>query len=225
MRGFSVKDLKFELGNLKFTCDSFEIAQGEIVSVQAPSGFGKTSFLRALIGLQSIHHGELILNGRNLRGVPVHQRNFGVGFQDHLLFSHLNAIENALFGLKLRRAVDKKAMERAEASFELLGLEARAHAPVSELSGGEKQRVALLRAILFGPECLILDEPLKGLDVDSISKVTQFLKDEVSARPIPVIWISHQASDLHLGGRIIGQFQSRDPFSEKRHFEFNSGSP
>ena len=204
MSSLYVKDLQIEFPEYQISADAFQVNPGEFLSIEAPSGFGKTTLLRALMGFQKIKTGEIRLGERAIHLLPTHQRNFGVVFQDHLLFANQNAFENAVFGLKLRNQLDAGAILRAKEGFRALGLQNQMESDVALLSGGERQRVALLRAILFGPECLILDEPLKGLDAVSAGEVLRFLKEQVRLRPVPVIWVSHQATDLLPGGRIIG---------------------
>jgi ABC-type Fe3+/spermidine/putrescine transport system ATPase subunit len=215
MNGLSVKNLHIAFPDYEISSEDFSVALGSFLTVEAPSGFGKTTVLRALMGFQKLSAGTLYLNGRDLTALPAHARNFGVVFQDHLLFPHLNAWENAVFGLSLRKALDDGAILRAKDAFSRLGLQDRMHAPIQELSGGERQRVAILRATLFDPECLILDEPLKGLDQESTAKVVTYLKEHVSIKNIPAVWVSHQGADVFGGARIVGTEQSR-----QRHFAF-----
>jgi ABC-type Fe3+/spermidine/putrescine transport system ATPase subunit len=204
VNSLEVQNLEIAFPEYTISCDSFTVKPGEFFSIEAPSGFGKTTLLRALMGFQKISKGTIQLGADELQTRPPHLRRMGVVFQDHLLFSHLNAWENAVFGLTLRKTLNEGAILRAKAGFAALGLIDRMHAPITELSGGERQRVALLRAILFQPSCLILDEPLKGLDAKATGQVMDYLKEQIQARPIPVIWVSHQATDLLAGGRIIG---------------------
>ena len=89
------------------------------------------------------------------------------------------------------------------------------NAPIQELSGGERQRVALLRATLYQPDCLILDEPLKGLDQTLSTAVLAYLRQFLLSHPVPVIWVSHQCEDPLNGVRIVGKEQAG-----QRHFEF-----
>ncbi len=197
------------------TADHFHVEGGQFLSVEAPSGFGKTTLLRGVLGLDA-HEGEIELNGVSIEKKPVHLRNLGVVFQDHLLFSHLNAFDNATFGLKLRNQLNEKTTALARLGFEQLALSARMHAPIQELSGGERQRVALLRATLYRPDCLILDEPLKGLDASLSTSVLAYLRQFLLSHPVPVIWVSHQGEDPLNGVRIVGKEQPG-----RRHFEFH----
>ncbi len=221
MSGFRIEQLKIEVQGFKLSSDDFEIKPGELLSVKAPSGFGKTTFLRALMGFSKLSSGKIFLNDQRIDLLPVHERKVGVVFQDHLLFPHLTAIENALFGLKLRKKLDDETVKKAEEAFRFFGLESRTHAPISELSGGERQRVALIRAILFEPDWLILDEPLKGLDPDATSRSVSFLRQFLLTHPVPVIWVSHQGEDPIQGASIIGTQQGGVTNSE-RHFKYDS---
>ena len=211
-----VKSFTMKFSEYTLTAEDFEVEAGQYLTVEAPSGFGKTTLLRGILGLAPLSEGQIVLGGRELETLPTHQREFGVVFQDHLLFSHLNALDNALFGLKLRGKVTPQAQAEAKAAFQALGLESRMLAPIQELSGGERQRVALLRAMLFKPDALILDEPLKGLDAGLCAAVMAYLTQFLFAHPVPVIWVSHQGEDPLGGVRIVGKAQAG-----KRHFEFH----
>ena len=118
-------------------------------------------------------------------------------FQDHVLFSHLNAIENVMVGLRLRsksRSLTEKMMHgQAADMMKRLQLEHRQNAPITELSGGERQRLALLRAVIWKPKMLLLDEPWKGLDSKTQLAQLDFLRQILAERPIPVLCVSHQA--------------------------------
>ena len=216
MSSLIVKNLEIDFPEYKISTDDFEVKPAEFLSVIAPSGFGKTTLLRGLLGFQKLKSGLITLNGRSLEDLPTHKRNFGVVFQDHLLFPNVNAFQNAVFGVKLRNRLTHGAILRAKAAFEALGLTSRMNAAITELSGGERQRVALLRATLFDPECLILDEPLKGLDAVATAQVTSYLQEHVRVNPVPVLWVSHQNTDSLPGGRIIGTERTG-----RRHFEFD----
>lgn len=203
MKSLKASALKIKFPEYDITTDAFEVGASEWCEIKAPSGFGKTTLMRGILGFQPME-GEITLNGRRVDLQPVHERNFGVAFQDQLLFPHLNALENALFGIKLRRKVTPADENTARSAFQRLGIEARALAPIQELSGGERQRVALIRATLFKPELLILDEPFKGLDPNSISLMIDYLKSFIFDQPIPVIWISHQGDVEIAGVQLLG---------------------
>jgi ABC-type Fe3+/spermidine/putrescine transport system ATPase subunit len=145
---------------------SLTIDAGEIVSLLGPSGGGKTTLLRIIAGLESAERGEIIFDGRNLRGVPTHQRGIGLMFQDLALFPHLNVFENVAFGLRMHapRAPRDQLRARVNETLDLVGLTGFAVRDVNTLSGGEQQRVALARALAPQPKLLMFDEPLGALD-------------------------------------------------------------
>ncbi len=207
MKGLELRNLEIKFGEGRITTDSVSVAPGEWLRIDAPSGFGKSTLLRGILGLQKMS-GEFRLNGREMNEVPVHQRNFGMVFQDHLLLPHLDAFENSLLGIRLRRKVLSADLDRAMQAFQDLGLESRIHAPIQELSGGERQRVAVLRAVLAKPDLLLLDEAFRGLDSELLEKTRKFVDQFLSTNPVPVVWITHQnefephRSKIWVGGEL-----------------------
>ncbi len=141
---------------------------GETVAVLGPNGAGKTTLLRALAGLVPLE-GRVVLDGRVLDDsdigthVPTEQRGIGLVFQDHVLFPHMSVLGNIAIGLRARGRRD--AREDAMRGVEESGLIERAQARPKELSGGQAQRVALMRTLATEPRLLLLDEPLSSLDV------------------------------------------------------------
>lgn len=145
---------------------SFDVAAGEIVCLLGPSGTGKTTLLRIIAGLEEADTGQVLFDGKNLRGVPPHERGFGMMFQDLALFPHRNVFDNVAFGLRMQNANAHDITTRVHEALELVGLEAMRFAPrdVNRLSGGEQQRVALARTIAPRPRLVMFDEPLGALD-------------------------------------------------------------
>ena len=132
---------------------SFEIARGEIVCLLGPSGCGKTTLLRIVAGLERVNAGQVRYAGRDLTETPVHERGFGLMFQDFALFPHKNVFENVAFGLRMA-GMDRALLQRRVAEMldlvDLAGYETRR---VYELSGGQQQRVALARSLAPSPPC------------------------------------------------------------------------
>ena len=124
---------------------SLSVAPGEIVAVVGPSGCGKTTLLRMLAGLEAADAGRVGWDGSDLTRRAVHERGFGLMFQDHALFAHRSVGENVAFGLKMQ-GFDRAAQQRRVAEvLELVGLAGMERRTVQTLSGGEAQRVALAR--------------------------------------------------------------------------------
>ena len=141
------------------------VGDGETVALLGPSGSGKSTLLRAIAGLEPLAGGSIRLDGRDLADVPVHERGFGLMFQDYVLFPHRDVRGNVAFGLRdaRRRArVDRHARGRGPGARRAAGYGRRGGS--TELSGGEQQRVALARALAPEPRLLMLDEPLGALD-------------------------------------------------------------
>ncbi len=143
---------------------SFDVEQGEIVCLLGPSGCGKTTLLRIVAGLEAPERGSITFAGQNLAGVPVHRRGFGLMFQDFALFPHKDVFGNVAFGLRMQRLPAAEIRQRVAAALELVRLEGYEGRRVTDLSGGEQQRVALARSLAPGPRLLMLDEPLGSLD-------------------------------------------------------------
>jgi molybdate transport system ATP-binding protein len=168
-----------------FTLDvELRVAAGETVAVLGPNGAGKTSLLRALAGLDEME-GRVVLDGEILedttRGihVPAERRHVGLVFQDHVLFPHLSVLENVAFGLRAQRRPDPGGTARKLLDSASLG--DRANALPRTLSGGQGQRVALLRALATEPKLLLLDEPLSALDVSIRAEVRRELARQLAS--------------------------------------------
>ena len=159
------------------------VYEGETVAVLGPNGAGKTTLLRALAGLVPIE-GKVELAGRVLEDsaagihVPTEERQIGIVFQDHVLFPHLSVLDNVAFGLRAQRR--PHAMQLARLWLERAGMSDRASAMPRELSGGQAQRVALIRTLATEPRMLLLDEPLSALDVSVRAEVRRELARQLS---------------------------------------------
>jgi thiamine transport system ATP-binding protein len=145
---------------------SFQVGAGEIVCLLGPSGAGKTTLLRIIAGLEEAEGGQVLFEGHDLSGVPVHRRGFGLMFQDLALFPHRSVYRNVAFGLEMQHLPETETRARVEQMLALVGLNARRFAArdVNHLSGGEQQRVALARSLAPRPRFLMFDEPLGALD-------------------------------------------------------------
>lgn len=142
---------------------SLDVHQGEVVALLGPSGCGKSSILRAVAGLES-YRGTISWDGDDLQDVPVHERGFGLMFQEGQLFPHRTVGGNVAFGLEMAGIPRAARAKRVQELLDLVGLSDYAGRRVATLSGGEQQRVALARSLAPRPRLLLLDEPLSALD-------------------------------------------------------------
>jgi putative spermidine/putrescine transport system ATP-binding protein len=156
---------------------SLEIAPGELVALLGPSGCGKTTALRIVAGFEHADSGEVLIDGKDVSGVPAARRDMGMVFQSYSLFPNMSALENVGFGLRMRRVGAGARKQRAGELLEMVGLSAQARQYPHQLSGGQQQRVALARALAIEPRVLLLDEPLSALD----AQVRVQLREQIRA--------------------------------------------
>lgn len=174
-----------------------DVAPGTVHTVMGASGSGKSSLLAAVCGTlapEFSFSGQIVLNGRNIEVLPTHARRVGILFQDDLLFAHMTVRENLLFavppGLK---AVREERVRQALSDLELPDF---ANADPATLSGGQRSRVALMRALLAQPEALLLDEPFSRLDSALRERMREFVFETVRRLGIPTLLVTHDAQDV-----------------------------
>jgi molybdate transport system ATP-binding protein len=184
-----------------------DVEEGETVAVLGPNGAGKTTLLRALSGLVPIVGrvelaGEVLEDSAHRVRVATEQRQIGLVFQDHVLFPHLNVLDNVAFGLKARHRSDAKQVARLW--LESAGLSDKASSMPRELSGGQAQRVALLRTLATEPKLLLLDEPLSALDVTIRAEVRRELARQLASFGGVRILVTHDPLEaIALADRLV----------------------
>ena len=176
---------------------NLKIKNGEILCVFGASGVGKSSLINIIAGVYEndlLFEGDIILNGKKLNQVPTEKRKIGLLLQDGTLFPHLTVEQNILFGMDKKMSYKEKSLLIAKnlkksdmASFE----DRYPHT----LSGGQKARVACLRAILSEPEALLLDEPFSSLDPDQRNSFREFVVNNVRNNQIPCLLVTHDEND------------------------------
>ena len=189
---------------------SFTIKAGTIRLLHGPSGCGKSSLLAILSGTADKMlkwQGQITLDGVDINQLPAARRGVGLMFQDPLLFPHMTVGDNLAFGLTAARS---SRTERRQAVLDALhecGLDGFAERDPASLSGGQKARVALMRALLAAPKMLLLDEAFSSLDPELRQTFGNFVASQVAMRQIPALLVSHDASDKSLtSGAIIQIF-------------------
>jgi thiamine transport system ATP-binding protein len=180
-----------------------DVEQGETVAVLGPSGSGKSTLLRAIAGLQRLDAGTVTLDDRPLEGVPPHRRGVGLMFQDDALFPHRDVAANIAFGLRMQGAARAETTTRVVELLALVGLEGREDRAVASLSGGERKRVALARALAPAPRVLLLDEPLGALDRVIHDRLVTELRDLFDEIDQTAVYVTHDVAEAFaLGDRV-----------------------
>ncbi|WP_421692825.1 ATP-binding cassette domain-containing protein [Aestuariivirga sp.] len=203
--GLELQDVAVSLnGQMLIRPFSLAIAAGEIVTLMGPSGSGKSTLLSFIAGdieLPFTASGHVRLDGVALDGVSPEQRRIGRLFQDDLLFPHLTVGENLLFGVpRGSRAARVQKMEQALAEAELDGFAPR---PPQTLSGGQRARVSLMRALLAEPRAMLLDEPFGKLDAELRAAMRAFVFAHIAQRGIPCLMVTHDRADAPKDGPVL----------------------
>jgi putative thiamine transport system ATP-binding protein len=180
------------------------IGAGEVLVVMGPSGSGKSSLLAWLCGTLPeglSGRGRVRLDGRSIETLPTAARRVGILFQDDLLFPHMTVSENLLFALPPGEATARRA--RAEAALADAGLGGLGERWPHTLSGGQRARVSVLRALLAEPRALLLDEPFSRLDVALRERFRTFVFGQLRTAGIPALLVTHDAADVPAGARVL----------------------
>lgn len=172
---------------------NLDIEQGEVMCLLGPSGCGKTTLLRIIAGLETADSGDVQLKGESIMRVPVHQRDFGLMFQDFALFPHMTVGQNVAFGLRMHSTSNVQA--RVREMLTLVGLEGFDLRDVSSLSGGERQRVALARSLAPSPRLLMLDEPLGSLDAALRERLVIDLRAIIKKVGLTTVYVTHDQTE------------------------------
>lgn len=186
-----VKDLEVTLDGNRILDDvDLRVDDGEIVGILGPSGSGKSTLLRAIAGIVSSSHGQIAWNGKSVDEVPTHLRRFGLMFQGFALFPHLDVSQNIGFGLS-----GDGRDQRVTEALKWVGMTGFGHRSVDDLSGGEKQRVALARTLAPNPRLVMLDEPLGALDRNLRQRLVTETRSLLRERKATAIVVTHDRDE------------------------------
>jgi putative spermidine/putrescine transport system ATP-binding protein len=180
-----------------------EIADGELVALLGPSGCGKTTALRILGGFDHPTAGRLLVDGKDITGIPANKRDMGMVFQSYSLFPNMDVRNNVAFGLRMRGQDKEARLKRADELLELVGLSANADRYAHQLSGGQQQRVAIARALAIEPKVLLLDEPLSALDARVRAQLRIEIRKLQQRLGITTLFVTHDQSEaLSMADRV-----------------------
>ncbi|MBN2409525.1 MAG: ABC transporter ATP-binding protein, partial [Candidatus Aminicenantes bacterium] len=182
---------------------NLEIKKGEFFSLLGPSGCGKTTMLRLAAGFEHPDQGRVVLDGRDITGLPPNKRQVNTIFQSYALFPHLTVRQNIAFGLQVAKRSKSDTRKEVETMLRLIRMEDQADKKPGQLSGGQKQRVAVARALINKPQVLLLDEPLAALDLKLRQRMLielDMIHDQVG---ITFLYVTHdQGEAMSLSDRI-----------------------
>ena len=182
---------------------SLDIADQELFFLLGPSGCGKTTLLRLLAGFYQPDEGEIIFGDKPMNGVPPHERNTGMVFQNYALWPHMTVAENVAYGLDVRHVTSAEKKQRVAEALAIVQMEAYGERTPNQLSGGQQQRVALARALVVRPDVLLLDEPLSNLDAKLRLEMREEIRRIHAQTRITTVYVTHdQKESLSLADRL-----------------------
>ncbi|WP_417689152.1 ATP-binding cassette domain-containing protein [Pseudidiomarina sp.] len=177
------------------------LARGESLGVMGPSGCGKSTWLRWLLGVKQPYvavTGDIVVAGKSLTQQPIEQRGIGLVMQEQALFPHYDVADNLMFALAQQRIPRHAQRELIAEKLASIGLPDYQQRMPNQLSGGERARIALLRAVLAKPELILLDEPFNGLDQARRQQICQWTYQFLREQGVAAIVVSHDENDLAL---------------------------
>ena len=191
-----IKNISKSFGDKRILNDvSLYVKRGEFLTLLGPSGCGKTTLLRILAGFGTADSGEILINGKDITGIPPHERPVNTVFQRYALFPHLDVYENIAFGLKLKKMPTDEIDKKVRKALKMVSMTDYEDRDVESLSGGQQQRVAIARAIVNEPSVLLLDEPLSALDLKMRKDMQMELKEMHRELGITFIYVTHDQEE------------------------------
>lgn len=198
-----LKNYMVKKGEFSLKPCSFSVYANEVLAVIGRTGAGKTVLMEGIAGFHDKYEGELYYKGKNKLSSSIENLNIGFVYQDFLLFPHMTVYDNIAYGLKIKKIkksiIDRKVREKAK----LFGLAQQLTQYPGTLSGGEKQRTALARAMIMEPEILILDEPFSALDPKTKKDMYQILQKIKENMNCTILFVTHDFEEVkYLANRV-----------------------
>ena len=184
---------------------SFDIYQGEFLTLLGPSGCGKTTLLRCIAGLEEINSGDILLNGQSIKDLAPNKRNINTVFQNYALFPHLNVYDNIAYGPRVKKSMTEEQLKiEVQRVLELVQMIDYEKRMPDQLSGGQRQRIAIARALINQPAILLLDEPLGALDLKLRKHMQTELSQLQKKTGTTFVYVTHDQDEaLNMSDRII----------------------
>lgn len=215
-----VRDICLTAGSFQLRKASLHVGAGEYFVLMGRTGSGKTMLLQSICGLLHPSAGSIAIDGRDVTHLEPRERNLGYMPQDTGLFPHLSVWRNVTFSLRARGAGRNEARRQAEPLVEMLHIRPLLERDCTSLSGGEKQKVALARALACNPKVLLLDEPVSALDEPTRAEVCADLCRVQRALDLTVIHVCHSLAEAAIADRVgvieAGEVQQTGPLDQLR---------
>lgn len=203
-----ISNLNFSIGTLQLEVPQLTMSDQGVTAVIGPSGSGKTTFFKILLGLHRPQNWSWIFNDLEMSQLKVSERQLSVVFQSYELFPHLTAEENILLVMRSRNNLNSTSKELLSHFVNKLNLKNCLHTKAQFLSGGEQQRVALLRAVLSAPRMILLDEPFAALDAALKEEAYLVVQGVLAEIKVPALMITHNLPEARLFTERIIEFKN-----------------
>lgn len=195
------------------------VSGNEFFAILGPSGAGKSTLLKVIIGVESPDSGRIFIDGKDVTDLPPNKRNVAVVFQSYALYPNMTVFNNIAFPLKMRRYTDKRISEKVRITAEKLGITEILNKNVTKISGGQKQRTALARALVRDPSIFLLDEPLSNLDARVRFRAREELRQLQEDLKQTFVYVTHDQSEIaNLANKVAvihnGKFEQIADYSE-----------
>jgi spermidine/putrescine ABC transporter ATP-binding subunit len=200
-----VNNLNKSFGKVKAVQDvSFEATEGKVLSLLGPSGCGKTTTLRCIAGFENPDRGDICLDNKKITFIPPEKRGIGMVFQNYALWPHMTVYGNLSFALQIRKVPKPEISERVKKVLSIVQLEGYEDRYPRQMSGGQQQRIAMARALVFEPEIMLLDEPLSNLDAQLREEMRFEFTELQKKLGITAVYVTHdQAEALVISDKIV----------------------
>ena len=196
MDSLDIKDLT-KIYNKKTILNniSFEVKNGEFLSILGPSGCGKTTLLKILIGIEDATSGKILKNGKDISKKDASKRGMGIVFQNYALFPNMTVLNNVMYALNLKLKNKDKAKNKSMEMLKMVNMEEHANKYPHQLSGGQQQRVAIARTLALEPDIILFDEPMSALDADNRLILRKEIKNIQKKLKTTMIYITHDQEE------------------------------